>query len=548
MKNNYSMQAIKLLDQMDVSVLVLGIEDGKMLYVNQSVCKNLNRAPRTMIGRHYTELFTPEFCLCYESILEKSETQMQQSTIFYWKTHYIWEQISSSMIEWDANNPAMLLCITNITEVGRQLYTYERMAYVDALLEIPNGAMLEEDLNALESKDKVILISIDIAQFENINDLYGFSVGDALLIKVRDWLFASETRDMLLYRVNNGFVMMGFNITYEEHLKRAEEIVKRFKDVWDIEMLGTSARFYCIANVAVMRGKYVRNEMRSVLLRTAKTPKNEAGFAIYNEETDAAAKRKLLLRQTLSLCIYQGMMGFSVVYHPIVEAHTKKWWGAEVLCRWCTPSGEVIPPSLFIELAEMMGLVDKIDEWVRQTAIKQCLDWGLGNSSFMLNINFTPLQEMDMKFAKKLVKSLEQAGYPELKVNLEMTENVKMKFSDTTIEGLQYLKEKGVLFSLDDFGTAYSSIANLLKVPASFLKTEKMFLDNLLIDEDRKYLLGVLINLAHRLNMKIISEGVETLEQYELLTKLNVDYVQGYYFSKPLTADQFEKEIWRYHA
>lgn len=211
-----------------------------------------------------------------------------------------------------------------------------------------------------------------------------------------------------------------------------------------------------------------------------------------------------------------------------------------------TPDGEVISPLTFIHMAEQMGLIEQIDNWIRETAMVQCMEWGLHNKCFTLDVNFSPAQSINDTFIDGLLDSLRRTGYPALRLNMEITESTKMPFTDENVKGIHRLRDEGVVLSLDDFGTGYSSFENLLKIPGSLLKTDKVFLDNLEGSQSGQYLVQTIVNIAHHLDMKIVSEGVETQGQCNLLEQFGVDYMQGYLFSKPLTAEQFAKELWRF--
>lgn len=539
-------QPLQLMQNIRVAVLIIDEESGKILYINDIVCEDLMSKPVKILNRHYQHVFTSEFCSFYEVIKDRCVYGEEYTKQFYWKEKNVWEQVHVNRISWSDNKPAISLSITNVPELIRGARQLVQTVYYDDLLDIPNGLKLEEDISALGDPEKVALVYARIVQLDNVNDLYGFDVGDALLIQVRDWLQESETRKAKVYRVINGFAILGQGVNHLDGEDRAKQIIQRFKEPWDVEVRGTLYTLYCNVHVGVVYSKYVYKKMRDLLMRTSRAPKNSDGFAVYDETIDEAVKRDLLLRQTLNNCVLQGMVGFSVSFQPIVEGKTNKWIGAEALCRWTTPDGEVIPPLTFIHMAEQMGLIEQIDNWVRETAMVQCMEWGLHNKRFTLDVNFSPVQAISDTFIDGLLDSLRRTGYPALRLNMEITESTKMPFTDENVRGIHRLRDEGVVLSLDDFGTGYSSFENLLKIPGSLLKTEKVFLDNLEDSQSGQYLVNSIVNIAHHLDMKIVSEGVETQGQRDMLEKFGVDYMQGYLFSRPLTADQFADELWRF--
>lgn len=539
-------QLAELLDEIQVAVAVVELDDGHITYINSAGSQEVGRAPEDILGCHYRKAFSPEFTDLFEALKADCEDGQPHTRVFYWMKKRLWERIFALRINWRGETPAILLSSTNITASENDMHTYDRMVRYDSKLGIPNGVKLEEDISLLDFPEKVALLYMEIDHFENLNELYGFDVGDAFLEQVRDYLHETETKEAQIYRVANGFALLGRNVTEQDAIIRAEQILERFKHPWLIGAVNTVVPLYRIVNIGIVYGKYVKNEMRNLLLRTSKAPKNSQGFALYDEQTDASVKQHLWLRQMLGNCVMHDMEGFSICYQPIVERETHRWVGAEALCRWKTPQGEEISPLTFIHLAEQMGLIKQLDNWVRETAMAQCVGWGLHVKDFTLDVNFSPSQAINDGFIRDLLSSMLHTGYPALQLNMEVTESAKMTFGETDLEGLRRLRAEGVLLSLDDFGTGYSSFENLRKIPCSLLKTEKLFLEQIETDAYQQYLLKILIDITHHLGMKIICEGVESEVQCELLERYGADYMQGFFFSRPLTVEQFGKETWRY--
>lgn len=535
-----------LLDELEVAILIVGRDDGIIRYINHRVCKDTGKSYKAIHGQHYRQLFWPEFISVYDHLLTECEDGKEHTKIYYWAEMAVWEQISARNIVWESA-PCLLMSITYITEIARSEYKFENMAYFDNLLKLPNGAKLEEDINDIANVETVGLIYIEIERFDEINNLYGWDNGDNLLKQVRDWLLSSESRRGQLYRVNNGFALLGRKVSMDEAKDRSEEILHRFQQPWALSAGGNNLMLYCTIRLGIVYGKYVKNEMRNLLLRTIRAQeKTAAGYAVYDEEADRKARQSLLRRDTFINCIFNNMKGFSVNYQPIVETATGQWVALEALCRWQMPDGEPVSPIEFIRTAEQLNLIDQVDGWVRKTAMKRCVELGLDKKNFVLDLNFSPTQKIDDAFVTRLLQLLEETQFPKNKLNLEITESAKMVFDNVNLKGLNRLKEHGIILSLDDFGTGYSSFSNLIAITAKALKTEKMFLDGIENDSYRQYLLSMLVDIAHYLDMYIVAEGVENQEQLTLLKKYGVDYAQGYLFSRPLTSEQLEKEAWRF--
>ncbi|MDL2225962.1 EAL domain-containing protein, partial [Eubacteriales bacterium OttesenSCG-928-M02] len=309
---------------------------------------------------------------------------------------------------------------------------------------------------------------------------------------------------------------------------------------------GQDLSVFCSIRLGIVHGKYFKNEMRNLLLRTIAEAKHADRYVIYDEKTDQRARRKLRMRDALIQCVHNDMQGFSVHYQPIVEADGGRWTALEALCRWTMPNGEGVSPAAFIPIAEQLGLIGEVDAWVRQQAMQQCVALGLEKKQFMLSLNYSPIQRIDETFIQELQRALSSAGYPANKLNLEITENEKMLFDEESMAGLEHIAQLGVKFSLDDFGTGYSSLKNLMKIPAANVKIDKLFLDDVQGDPFRQQLLKMLAMLSKQLGMLLVAEGVETEEQCQLLKDYGVDFMQGYLFSRPLSYQELQKNVYRF--
>ncbi len=536
------------LNELGVGVIVIGRDEGTIVYANRRACKDLGKNIGDIAQRHYREVFWPEFVPVYDQLFANCEEDREHTTTYYWPDMLMWEQIKARVVDWNGT-PCILISVTNISEVTRSEYKSQSLAYFDNVLKLPNGKKLEEDVNELANLETVALICMGIGQLNDINELYGWENGDNLLKQIRDWLLSSETRRAQLYRVNDGFVILGRKVEIEDAKARADEIIRRFTRPWFISAGGNGIMLYCRARLGIVYGKYIRDEMRSLMRRTlCSSDCNVSGcYAIYDEEADQQAKYSVMLRDTLINCIFNDMKGFEVHYQPIVDAKTAEWVALEAVCRWTTPTGERVSPGVFIDMSEQLGLIDNLDSWVRKTAMTQCVALGLDKKNFCLNVNFSPMQKISDALVENLLSALERIAFPAHKLALEITESAKMLFNKKNLSCLKRLQGQGVRLSLDDFGTGYSSFANLITIRANALKTDKLFLERIEEDAYRQYLLRTLVDIAHYLNMHITTEGVRSNEQYQLLQEYGVDYAQGYLFSNTLTFEELARSTWRFH-
>lgn len=532
-----------VLNEMTAAILVVGKENGIIEYANDRVSQDLEMPMENILGSNFRHIFWPEFISVYYRILAECEDGQEHTTIYYWGEKILWEQITSKSINWNGRS-AIMLTILFVSEFARSEYVLESVEHFDRLLKLPNGAKLEEDINELANFETVALLYFEIERFEEINDLYGWDNGDYLLIQVRDWLLSSETRRAQIYRVSNGFAILGRHVTMQDAINRSEEILSRFSQPWSQHTGGNILSLYCTIKLGIVYGHYVKNEMRNILLRTIRSSEgNEKGYAIYDEQVNQEVKRSREVMSMFITSVLNGMKGFDVHFQPIVDVKTRKWHALEALCRWTASDETVISPAEFIRIAEQLHLIETLDDWVAATAMERCVALGLHKKDFILDINFSPTRQVKESFAANLVRLLRETGFPAEKLNLEITESEKMNYSEENIAGLRKIKEEGIHLSLDDFGTGYSNFENLIRLSANVLKTDKVFIDEIEHDGYRQYLLKMLADLAHHQGMVLVCEGVETPEQLELLQKYGADYAQGYYFSRPLTYEQLKKEL-----
>lgn len=536
-----------LLDLVCVSVIVVDKLTDELVFVNKQVEISLESDKKELIRSKYYDVFYPSFTAMFkEESAQCSDTEIH-TAMYYWSEKVIWEQISFRNIIWENGHEAILLTITDVTDVAKSEQEYWKLAYYDTLTDLPNAKKFDEDIRNLDNPEQVSLIYVAIEGLEIIHDLYGWAVRDHLLVSLRDWLMETNTKKVQFYRCDDAIAMMGPNSSGNRLEDRARQISERFSHPWTVPVNGSHIEMYCRAKIAVVEAKYVRNKTHSILLRTAQSPdKSNQGYVIYDEASDQKAQRSRELRNELIACINDDMEGFAVHYQPIVDARTMKWTGAEALCRWMSPSRGPISPIEFIEYAEMLGLINQLDYWVRNQALSYCSQLGFNKMSFYLDINVSPLEKIDEAFIEALSHIMEQKDFPPHKLILEITETQQMDFSEANLRGIEALHKAGILLSLDDFGTGYSTIESLIKLSAYTLKVDKFLTTGIESDTYRQYLMKTLIDLAHHLSMKVVVEGVETEQQIDLLTEYDADYLQGFYFSKPMSPTQFEENTYMF--
>jgi len=273
------------------------------------------------------------------------------------------------------------------------------------------------------------------------------------------------------------------------------------------------------------------------MYRAKESGKNNYQF--YAAEMTAKASERLALENGLRFAIERGE--FSLNYQPIADCQSGRIFGIEALLRWRHPERGMIPPALFIPLAEETGLIVPIGEWVLRTACEQCRAWQQqGFPSLYVAVNLSSRQFHQKELAASVQRVLQETGLDPAHLVLEITEGLVMQQAEATIDTLRELAAMGIRISIDDFGTGYSSLSYLKRFPIDVLKIDRSFVCDLPKDEDDAAIASTIIAMAHNLGIRVVAEGVETVEQLNFMREHNCGAMQGYYLSKPLPPEQFE--------
>jgi EAL domain-containing protein (putative c-di-GMP-specific phosphodiesterase class I) len=250
------------------------------------------------------------------------------------------------------------------------------------------------------------------------------------------------------------------------------------------------------------------------------------------------------MRQSLDATMNgdSSMSGFSVCYQPKVDLRSGRVFGVEALLRWQHPAHGPVPPQRFIALAEQSGMIVPIGEWVLKTACRQNQAWrAAGLPLITVSVNVSARQFEDPQLVARVAAALEESGLPPDALELEVTESLIMRDLSASVAKMRELEAMGISLSIDDFGTGYSSLSALKSFPISRLKIDKSFVSELADNEDDQAIALAVISLGHKLNLRVIAEGVESEQQCDFLRMHDCDEMQGYLFSRPVPADRISE-------
>ncbi|MEI6895732.1 MAG: EAL domain-containing protein [Colwellia sp.] len=407
-------------------------------------------------------------------------------------------------------------------------------AYKDWLTDLPNrlGFVRLLDRFAKNDKQNQVAVLIDINHFSDINDALGQDVGNKLLTAVSQRLKKIGS-DCQFARVGADV----FGVIGPADSLTPEYLMALFHYPFTAgeQYLPINACFgFCTKEHAQSRGVQVLNQI-NIALNIAKKNRSE-DFAYYHSDIEDQMLWRLNMIRQLRNDFSNSCL--ELWYQPQLSLTTGKVNGAEALLRWRTTDGQFISPTLFIPLAEYSGLIIEIGDWVINQACKQLKKLEKNFSSLSISVNVSIPQFRQDNFVDKIMNTINQHKINPNKLELEITENILMDEPQVIIDSLTKLKAQGISIALDDFGTGFSSLSYLQNLPLDRLKIDRAFVTNI-HKEGQSIIAETIINLSKKMKLKVIAEGIEKIEQQERLIELGCDEVQGFYYAKPMPADDF---------
>lgn len=412
------------------------------------------------------------------------------------------------------------------------------LAYYDPLTGLPNRTMIEQTINQYieEKKDKgmIGIVYFDIDEFRNINEVKGHSVGDELIKIIARELGSHVEKPHVLARMSGDeFVLVFFDlVNIEEFLPTVERYFKYIRKSYVLDEDDFFITFSAGVALYPDHGKdYITLMRHSDAAMSIAKSKGRDQTVIFDDEMVTVIKQQTEILNQLRVAIENNE--FQLFYQPLIELDTGKPIGAEALIRWVHPTKGFIPPLEFISLSEKNGFIKEITEWVFKQAVDDFPEWGR-KRSFKISINLSATMLMNDKFISDLILWIEEHHIDCKKFNIEITETAIISDIQKSIHVLNALKRLGFTIALDDFGTGYSSLTYLQKLPIDTIKVDRSFISNIKEDTEEFYVLKYMIDLAHHLKLNVVAEGIETIEQADMVKKYDVDYAQGYYYCKPM--------------
>lgn len=434
----------------------------------------------------------------------------------------------------------------NITEKKSSEERIHYLSNFDALTQLPNKSQFETYCKyilslAHRSNSQLAVLFLDLDHFKNFNDSLGHKIGDLILVETAKRLKSLIRESDIVARFSADEFVLIFSIADIHSVEKiAQKILNTINEPYHIDSYELSVTASIGISLYPSDGsdlETLSKNSETAMYRAKHDGRNSYRFV--TEEMQTKSLRYLQLSNALHNALKNNEL--HVVYQPQISLHSGDIIGAEALLRWNHPELGAISPAEFIPIAEETGLILPIGEWVLHTALSQASVWKKNHHlSMIMAINLSAVQFRHPNLIDMVIRILEDVSLPPECLELELTESMAMENPDAAIAVMNTFFAHGIRMSIDDFGTGYSSLSYLKQFKISKLKIDQSFVRHICTNADDKAITNAIIHLAHSLGLQTIAEGVETIQQLEVLRAQGCDEIQGYYYSKPCPADEFQ--------
>ena len=453
----------------------------------------------------------------------------------------VMNQITKCVV--DSDGVAMLLGtvqdITDIKTAERKLY---KMAFYDELTGLSNRGHFLEQLKtqisvAKRADKKLAVVFVDLDDFKGVNDSYGHEVGDSYLRIFAQYIRSAVRDSDLVARLGGDeFCVVLLDVADRSEVARITELCLDFS-LKTIEIGNHRIQPKMSVGVSIYPhdGSNEDELLKSADMAMYSIKQNgKHGYRFFENSMVSDTADRVMLEASLRVAIDNNQ--FELWYQPKVSLDTMRLGGVEALIRWRHPEKGLIPPDVFITTAERVGMISEIGDWVLDTACKQQAEWRDAGLDMQMAVNISGSHFIEDDFIETVLGTVKQYGLAQGDLEIEITESMTRDPVQHS-QICQRLRQAGVRIAIDDFGTGYSSLSVLDKLEVDTLKIDRSFITGLPEDKSSIILVQAIMELSLGFGYDVVAEGVETVEQLQHLEALGCPYIQGYYFSKPVTAD-----------
>ena len=538
----------QIVDHIPTQITVKGVHDRRYLLANRVAEAHFGMSRDLIVGKTAHDIFPQTSA----DIITADDEKTLQSPDGLFKDEHIWESrtmgrryITSRRIgirDSEGEPSYVIHVVDDVTERRRADEKIAHLAHYDALTDLPNRVLfreqIERELHKAVGGEQFALLYIDIDEFKGINNSLGHHVGDELLkavaTRIKDCI---KPTDLIARLGGDEFAVIqtaaGDRDDVVEFVTRIHEAIRQ-----PYQCLGH--QLTTDASIGIALAPQDGTELDQLIKNADLAMYGAKGegrrtHRFFEPVMDARAKARLTMEQDLRQSMADG--GFDIHYQPLLDLGSNEVTGCEALLRWRHPERGMVSPAEFIPLAEDIGLINELGDWVLQTACQEAATWPAG---IRLAVNVSPVQLKSPTLALRIMGALAASGLSPDRLELEITEAVLIHDDETALAILHQLRAIGVRIALDDFGTGFSSLSYLKRFPFDKIKIDRCFVSDIEVDGSADIVRAV-VNIAASRNMTTTAEGVETESQKQLLKKLGCTQMQGYLFSKPRPASEVRR-------
>ncbi len=526
-----------ILNSIGSGIIVFGRTDGNIFFEND-IAQNIEEVNRT------ASKAIKEFLR-----MTKRRTKLLKPMEHYDPQSGLWFEVKFSDLTWIDGSAVSVCTIMDITQKKKNQQKIEYQANNDFLTGIYNRMKCEADLRtilkqAVEEDIKGAVMFLDLDDFKHINDGLGHQYGDVLLQQIAAGLQGVPGLRGHCYRMGGDEFLVIIPPNQYNNLDRiVENVIAMFNKPW--YLMGTE--YFCTMSMGIATFPDNSSEVHELvkMADTAMYDAKKSGknrYSFYDSKKDVNTIKRLDIENNMRQAIATQIQEFIVFFQPVVDIQTRKCVSCEALVRWDSKTLGFMGPGDFVPLAEYLGLITDIGDYVLEEACKQCKLWNdMGYKDFHINVNLSVVQLLQKDVVKNVREIFDRTGVNPCNIVLEITESFAINDMDRVMKIIDGLKELGPEIALDDFGTGYSSLNYIKQLPLNIIKVDKTFIDDIVEDEYAQAFIKLIVDLSKTIKTEIVVEGIEDIHQFQLLKEIGVDYIQGYFFGKPVDAEKFEE-------
>jgi len=519
--------------------------DGVIRYASLSYQRILGYTPTEVMGQRVFTVVHPDdrpsLLLAVSRLMQTDDTVTMEFRMRHQDgTWRVMETVAVNRLA-DRTIHGIIATTRDITARKQAETTLHHQAWHDSLTDLPNRALLHERIatalgDAPDASRPLALLLIDLDRFKEINDAFGHERGDALLRQAADRLRGVVRAGDTVARLSGdefAVLLPGADATGAARVTDAIRAALDAPLPVDEHLLRVGASVGIV--LAPAHGRDGATLLRRADMAMDAAKRGRLGQALYEPAQDQHSPERLALSGALRDAIEQGALVLH--YQPQVDLASGHVCGVEALVRWPHPERGLIPPDAFIPLAEQTGLIAPLTEWVLAEAIRQAREWQRAGLLLGVSVNLSMWNLHDPALPDRVAALLHAHGLAPAWLRLELTESALMADTDRTMDVLARLAALGVHLAVDDFGSGYSSLAYLKKLPVDELKIDKGFVREMATDETDRAIVASTVGMGHALGLRVVAEGIEDQATWELLAGMGCDMAQGYYVARPLPPD-----------